>query len=73
MIIHKIEAVAAVMFNVQREKECLLLYSSKNITITFAMIITITIEKIKYLMLIYGWSFLLKTKVVEDMLLSRWY
>jgi hypothetical protein len=47
-IIHKIEAVAAVMFNVQREIECLLLYSSENITITFAMIIAIIIEKIKY-------------------------
>ena len=36
------------MLNVQRETECLLLYSSENITITFGMIIAITIEKIKY-------------------------
>ena len=46
-MIHKIEAVAAVMFNVQRETECLLC-SSENITITFAMIIDMIIEKIKY-------------------------
>ena len=36
------------MFNVQRETECFLLCSSENITITFAMIMAIIIEKIKY-------------------------
>jgi hypothetical protein len=46
-IIPNIEAVAAVMFNIQREIECLLC-SSEYITITFAMTIAITIEKIKY-------------------------
>jgi hypothetical protein len=35
------------MFNVQRETECLVC-PSENITITFAMIIAIIIEKIKY-------------------------
>ena len=43
----KMEAVAAVVINAQRETECLL-GSSENITITFAMIIAIIIEKIKY-------------------------